>query len=228
MIGLVVTGLAGRTLLDVQPPTPAESASQTKSRPRRLDGHTRRLVIVFGLIALCTAYGEGALADWSALHLEQDLHASPGVAAAGFSCFALAMAVGRFTGTRMLERLGQTRTLVFGGATAAVGMLVGALAPSLWAALLGFVVTGLGLANLFPIAVERAGALAGPRESRSRPRSATAACCWGRPPSASWRTGSHFPPPSPALPHWPPRQPSSDSSPDARQSTDATPRGDGP
>ncbi|MFI1354269.1 MFS transporter [Streptomyces sp. NPDC020898] len=162
VIGLLVTVLAGRTLLDVQPPTPSESASQTKSRPRRLDTHTRRLVIVFGLIALCTAYGEGALADWSALHLEQDLHASPGVAAAGFSCFALAMAIGRFTGTRMLERLGQTRTLVSGGATAAVGMLVGALAPSLWAALLGFVVTGLGLANLFPIAVERAGALAGP------------------------------------------------------------------
>ncbi|OKJ70721.1 hypothetical protein AMK31_35975 [Streptomyces sp. TSRI0107] len=32
----------------------------------------------------------------------------------------------------------------------------------LWAALLGFAVAGLGLANLFPVAVERAGALAGP------------------------------------------------------------------
>jgi hypothetical protein len=41
-------------------------------------------------------------------------------------------------------------------------MLLGALAPTLWAAFLGFVITGLGLANLFPVAVERAGALAGP------------------------------------------------------------------
>jgi len=41
-------------------------------------------------------------------------------------------------------------------------MLLGSLAPSLWAALLGFAVTGLGLANLFPVAVERAGTLAGP------------------------------------------------------------------
>jgi MFS family permease len=72
------------------------------------------------------------------------------------------MTIGRLTGTRLLERLGQTRTLVTGGATAALGMLLGALAPTLWAALLGFVITGLGLANLFPIAIERAGTLAGP------------------------------------------------------------------
>lgn len=41
-------------------------------------------------------------------------------------------------------------------------MLLGSLAPSVWAALLGFAVTGLGLANIFPTAVERAGALGGP------------------------------------------------------------------
>ncbi|MEV5318113.1 MFS transporter [Streptomyces sp. NPDC052687] len=141
-----------------------------KNRPDRPDrpGHkdrpdrrTRALVLVFGLIALCTAYGEGALADWGALHLEQDLGASPGVAAIGYSCFALAMTVGRLSGTVLLERLGRTRTVVAGGATAAVGMLLGALAPWLWAALLGFAVAGLGLANLFPVAVERAGALSG-------------------------------------------------------------------
>ncbi len=29
------------------------------------------------MIALCTAYGEGALADWGALHLTQELGAHP-------------------------------------------------------------------------------------------------------------------------------------------------------
>ncbi|WSQ13908.1 MFS transporter [Streptomyces sp. NBC_01231] len=161
-IGLLVTMIAGRTLLRIQPPPPPESAPQSTSAPRRLGPHTRALVITFGLIALCTAYGEGALADWSALHLEQDLYATPGAAAVGYSCFALAMTIGRLAGTRLLERLGQTRTLVVGGTTAAVGMLLAALTPFLWAALVGFVITGLGLANLFPVAVERAGTLAGP------------------------------------------------------------------
>ncbi|MEU9308517.1 MFS transporter [Streptomyces sp. NPDC048256] len=140
---------------------PADPAP-AKAAPHRSTPRTRRLVVVFGLIALCTAYGEGALADWGALHLRQDLGSSAGVAAAGYSCFALAMTVGRLTGTTLLERLGRTRTVVLGGGVAAAGMLLGALAPALWAALLGYSVAGLGLANLFPVAVERAGALAGP------------------------------------------------------------------
>ncbi|MET8684886.1 MFS transporter [Streptomyces sp. NPDC004732] len=163
VIGLLVTAVAGRALLRLDPPAPADRpAPDSDSGPRRLDGRTRRMVVVFGLIALCTAFGEGALADWGALHLEQDLAAHPGVAAAGYSCFALAMTLGRLSGTTLLERLGQTPILVAGGATAAAGMLLGALAPTVWLALLGFAVTGLGLANIFPVAVERAGALAGP------------------------------------------------------------------
>lgn len=163
VIGLLVTAVAGRTLLRIQPPSaPEDTTTHQPSPPGHPHTRTRGLVITFGLIALCTAYGEGALADWSALHLEHDLDAAPGVAAVGYSCFALAMTIGRLTGTKLLERLGQTRTLVGGGITAALGMLLGALAPSVWAALLGFMITGLGLANLFPVAVERAGRLAGP------------------------------------------------------------------
>ncbi|POX49292.1 MFS transporter [Streptomyces sp. Ru72] len=160
--GLFVTAVAGPTLLRQRPPQPPDTARPEDAAPHRLGTRSRGLVTVFGLIALCTAYGEGALADWGALHLEQDLGAHPGVAAAGYSCFALAMTVGRISGTTLLERLGRVRTVVAGGATASAGMLLGSLAPSVWAALLGFAVTGLGLANLFPVAVERAGALAGP------------------------------------------------------------------
>ncbi|MEU6660245.1 MFS transporter [Streptomyces sp. NPDC046821] len=158
VVGLAVTAAAGPTLLRHEAPTAAEP----RTAPKSPAGRARGLVLVFGLIALCTAYGEGALADWGALHLQEDLDAHPGIAAAGYSCFALAMTVGRLSGTTLLERLGRTRTLVFGGATGAAGMLLGSLAPTAWAALLGFAVTGLGLANIFPVAVERAGALAGP------------------------------------------------------------------
>ncbi|MDX2605442.1 MFS transporter [Streptomyces caniscabiei] len=142
-------------------PAPASGPGPAPA-PGRMDSRTRTLVVVLGLIAGCTAYGEGALADWGALHLKADLDASPGIAAVGYSCFALAMTVGRLTGTTLLERLGRTTVLVAGGATATAGMLLGSLAPSVWATLLGFAITGLGLANIFPVAIERAGALAGP------------------------------------------------------------------
>uniref|UniRef100_UPI003EB70276 MFS transporter n=1 Tax=Streptomyces tabacisoli TaxID=3156398 RepID=UPI003EB70276 len=163
VIGLAVTAAAGPTLLRHRSPGTRERIRSEEPAPsHRLDRGTRLLVLVFGLIALCTAYGEGALADWSALHMEEDLHAHPGVAAASYSCFAFAMTIGRISGTTLLERLGRTRTLVLGGATGAVGMLLGALAPSVWLALAGFAITGLGLANIFPVAIERAGVLAGP------------------------------------------------------------------
>lgn len=161
--GLLLTAAAGPVLLRHPCPAPPEALpADTAPAERRLDRRARGAVAVFGVIALCTAYGEGAMADWGALHLEQDLAAHPGAAAAGYSLFALAMTAGRLSGTALLQRLGQTRTLVAGGATAAVGMLLGALAPTVWLALVGFAVTGLGLANIFPVAVARAGALAGP------------------------------------------------------------------
>ncbi|NHI11183.1 integral membrane transport protein [Streptomyces sp. KO7888] len=164
--GLLVTLVAGRALLRCEPAVPPdrtpEEAPERDGAAHRRDRRTRRLVVTFGLIALCTAYGEGAMADWGALHLKQDLDASPGLAATGYSCFALAMTVGRLTGTTLLERLGRTVTVVAGGSTAVAGMLLGSLAPSVWAALFGFAITGLGLANIFPVAVERAGALGGP------------------------------------------------------------------
>lgn len=173
LVGLAVTAVAGRALLgrpapstSVDPPAP-DAATRRPERAvhpaeRTLTGRARRLVVVLGLVALCTAYGEGALADWSALHLTSDLHASAGVAAAGYSVFALAMTVGRASGTAVLERLGQGRTVVAGGAAGCAGMLLGSLGSHVWLVLAGFVVTGLGLANVFPVAVARAGALAGP------------------------------------------------------------------
>jgi MFS family permease len=41
-------------------------------------------------------------------------------------------------------------------------MLIGALAPVIPLVMIGFAVTGLGLANLFPTAIARAGELTGP------------------------------------------------------------------
>lgn len=163
VLGLLVTAVAGRSLLRHEPPVPpVDDRVPTVAgtgRAARVAG--RWLVVGFGLVALCDAYGEGAMADWGALHLKQDLTASAGTAAAGYACFALAMTAGRLSGTALLGRLGRARTVIAGGAVAAVGMLLGSLAPSVWMALAGFAITGLGLANIFPVAIERAGALAG-------------------------------------------------------------------
>ena len=146
---------------------PSADASADSSSPAAAAASVARgalpLVLLFGLVALCDAYGEGALADWGTLHLTADVHASASVAATGFAAYSLAMTAGRLSGTRLIERFGSTRILVGGSAVATLGMLVAALSPWLPVALAGFLLVGIGLANIFPLAINGAGTLDGPR-----------------------------------------------------------------
>ncbi|HEY6495199.1 MAG TPA: MFS transporter [Trebonia sp.] len=134
------------------------------SHPDAPAGHPGlwRTVLLLGVIALCSTYGEGAVSDWGALHLREDLGVAPGLAAAGYAAFALAEACGRLAGSTLLARLGQARVLVYGGLATCAGMLAAALAPALPLALAGFALAGLGVANAFPTAMARVGLLAGP------------------------------------------------------------------
>lgn len=178
--GVAVTAICGRTLLlhplvaerpaavadPVATADPATAAGPADRADRAAQaagsrGPAWRVVLILGLIASCAAYAEGATGDWGALHLRQNLGADAGLAAAGFAAFALAEAFGRLAGSWLLARLGQTRVLVLGGLTACAGSFAAALAPSLGLALAGFALTGLGVANMFPVAMTRAGLLAG-------------------------------------------------------------------
>ena len=166
-VGLAVAAAAGTVLLrNHTAGRPGDLPVATAGRApagRRAPRHGRLLGVRLGLTALFTAYGEGALADWATLHLTDDVHASTGLAAAGYAAFAFAMTAGRVGGTWLSIRLGATRVMLFGGLTAATGMLVSALAPSVPLVLGGFVLVGLGLANIFPLAIGRAGEAGGPQ-----------------------------------------------------------------
>lgn len=156
--------------LDPAPHDPASrdsAARQARVREAAArDAHTARrltaIVFIFSVIALCSSYGEGAMADWGALHLRTDLHTSASLAAAGYACFSVAMFLGRVSGSWILRTAGRTAVLAGGGVTACAGMLVAALVPSLPLALVGFVLVGIGLSNSFPATVGQAGVLRGP------------------------------------------------------------------
>jgi len=166
LVAIAAASLLATTLLALSlrslgaPPPPAAVAAPATPRPGA--SSTRRLVALFGLIALCSAYGEGAMADWGALHLHLDLHTSVALAATGFASFSAAMVAGRLAGSWMLARAGRTFVLAGGALMAAGGVLLAALVPSLPVAIAGFTLVGFGLANLFPAALGEAGALAGP------------------------------------------------------------------
>lgn len=158
--GLLTAAVLARPLLAADDRrTPALGVRRAPARSS-LSG-VRTTVAALGVIAGCTAFAEGALSDWATLHLSEDLHAPAVLAAAGYAGFSLAMACGRLAGHRLLRWWGETRLLVVGCLAAAGGMLAAALTSSVPVALTGMVAVGLGLANVFPVTIARAGALAG-------------------------------------------------------------------
>ena len=164
--GIVATCATARSLagVDPLPAGPARhSTAAGASRPDRRPVPHRLIVVLLGAIAGCTAFAEGTLTDWAALHLRADLGAGPATAAAGFAGFSLAMGLGRLGGGWALRRFGARRLLIRGALLASVAMLVAALSTSVPLALLGFLLVGVGLANVFPVALASSGLLAGPQ-----------------------------------------------------------------
>ena len=115
------------------------------------------VLLVCGLIAFCAAFGEGAMADWSALYLTDSLGAGAGLAAMGYAAFAGAMAVGRFAGERAIRAFGSARVLQLGCGAAALAMAAGLAAAQPTATIAAFAVAGLGVSCVFPIVLSTAG-----------------------------------------------------------------------
>ncbi|CDG81097.1 MFS transporter [Janthinobacterium agaricidamnosum] len=114
-------------------------------------------VILIGLLCFIVFLAEGAVLDWSALFLTSTRELDPAKGGLGYAAFAIAMTTGRFTGDAIVRRFGGKRVLLVGGLCAAAGFFLTVLAPSANLALLGFVLVGLGCANIVPILFTAAG-----------------------------------------------------------------------
>lgn len=117
----------------------------------------RGVLLGLGLIVFCTGLGEGAVGDWSAVFMRQELGSSEAVAALAFSAFSVAMVVGRLSGDWLNERFGAVWLGRVGGVLAAAGFGVTLLSSHPQGAMLGFVLVGLGYCTLFPLAFSAAG-----------------------------------------------------------------------
>ena len=153
----VVAGivLAAMPFLLPDPPRPvatgAAPAPRTKLFPK--DVH----VWLLGFLALASMVPEGAVLDWAAIYMQKELGSDVFVSGLGFAFFAGAMALMRFLGDRVRNRLGAVRTLRISGWLGAAGMMGGAVASADWMVIVSFFVAGLGIANMVPILFSAAG-----------------------------------------------------------------------
>lgn len=113
--------------------------------------HIPRALLVLSAIGFCIFLAEGAMADWTAVYLRQELGAAPGMAAAGYAVFSASMAVFRLLGDAITERVGAAWTIRGGGLLAAAGLAWALLVESpLWA-MPGFALAGAGFSSIIPL-----------------------------------------------------------------------------
>lgn len=138
-------------LLNVPPePHPADAPRQ-RFLPRDAG------LWLLGAIALFSMVPEGAVLDWGALYLQQELGADVARSGLAFALFAGAMAVMRFAGDAVRDRFGAVRTLRVSGLIGAAGLAGAAAAPNDLVAIAAFAVAGLGVANMVPVIFSAAG-----------------------------------------------------------------------
>ena len=134
----------------------AEDARWRTSTPN-LRCRARRLVYLVGLMALFSMIPEGAVLDWAALYLRQELGTDLATAGFAFAGFSGAMAIMRFLGDGVRNRFGAVTTLRYSSLIAAAGMCIGGLSPWPWLAIAAFTFCGFGVANMVPIAFSAGG-----------------------------------------------------------------------
>lgn len=114
-----------------------------------------------GLLAFFGLVGEGAMADWTAVYLRDELDTDAGFAASGFAAFSLAMAIGRFSGDALRTRFHSVALVRWSAILAAVGLGISLVLAHPVAALVGFACVGLGLSNIVPVLFSAAGRVPG-------------------------------------------------------------------
>jgi predicted MFS family arabinose efflux permease len=159
MAAILVAAIAAAVLAVAAPKLlPAAPAAQGEAgEDKRLFVVPRGAVAVIGLLCFACFMAEGAVLDWSALLLTSATGISADQGGLGYAAFAVAMTLGRFSGDKIVARFGRQRVLLAGGLCAAAGFFTAVAAPSPAAALLGFVLIGLGASNIVPILFTAAG-----------------------------------------------------------------------
>ncbi len=130
-----------------------------KEEPEEAESHFAlpgKALVGLAVVAFCSMQGEGGVADWSAVYMEQIVQAADYTWGLAFTGFALSMTLVRFAGDTVVARVGARKVILI----ASVGVVVGLamLLPALtWLSIAGFTVAGIGYALLVPIVFSEAG-----------------------------------------------------------------------
>jgi predicted MFS family arabinose efflux permease len=108
-------------------------------------------VLFLGVMCFSVFLAEGAMLDWSAIYLKDFKKVDITLSGAGYATFSIAMAVMRITGDRMVHKLKGQFIVVLGSLVGAAGIFLIVMSGGILGALTGFLLFGIGAANIVPV-----------------------------------------------------------------------------
>ena len=129
----------------------------TVSEKKKFFSKPEGALVQLGIIAFCTLAAEGAMFDWSGVYFKEVVKAPPSLVIMGYASFMIMMTLGRFTGDRIITRIGKKKLLQLSGLLVGCGLLISVLFPWLITATIGFLVVGFGTSSIIPTVYSTAG-----------------------------------------------------------------------
>lgn len=144
--------LAARAFMPEPEAKPAESP--TPARPSGWS--TIRILLPLALIALAGISVEDVGNNWSAVLLSTERGMDAASAGIGLAVLLSAQFIGRMLGDRVIDRIGERRSLILSLSAVILGLLGAAWATGVALTLVGLALAGLGCAVTVPLAFARA------------------------------------------------------------------------
>lgn len=119
-------------------------------------------IVLCGAIVLVAFMSEATVEAWSALHVERTLGGGAAEGALGPAMLGITMAIGRFSGQAVAERLREVSVVIGASVISASGAVIAAFAPTPLVAYIGFGILGLGVSVIGPMGLALVGKLVAP------------------------------------------------------------------
>ena len=152
-LAAVVVAFAIARFPSLEGPAGAEKA-------QTLELYRNGSLLLVAVIATLGLLAEGEMEHWSGVYLRRTLELSALLGGSGVAVFYAAMAVGRLAAAGTIARFGDRRTLIGAGLLSASGMALALVTREPLLVVIGFLMVGLALSAVVPIAFSLAGDLA--------------------------------------------------------------------
>lgn len=112
-------------------------------------GKPDTFILSLGLIVFLSSLCEGGIFDWSGVYFREVVRQD--VFTLGYLIFMAFMALSRFYSDQLIDRIGMKKTYLLSAMCIMLGISIVIVLPYFWPVLIGFSITGVGVASIIPM-----------------------------------------------------------------------------